>query len=149
MRGAASCSFFTMVEIGIIPARSWSRQSPSRSVRWLSDHPRACGEQRVSKSLYADEGGSSPRVRGAGAKGFHVELPRGIIPARAGSSHNQMMVKHLSWDHPRACGEQHYINRTWECWQGSSPRVRGAETSDVSWCAEHGIIPARAGSRMV
>ena len=50
-------------------------------------------------------------------------------------------------DHPRVCGEQALYERACPRFQGSSPRVRGAEHSTMCLHSAHGIIPACAGSR--
>ena len=70
-----------------------------------------------------------------------------IIPARAGSRLTVCHRKAQKRDHPRACGEQarEHVNVTH--FKGSSPRVRGAESSAYSRKCRRGIIPARAGSR--
>ena len=110
------------------------------------DHPRACGEQSPSSPPGARGMGSSPRVRGAAALGVDLGRLAGIIPARAGSSDPIEKKSRPSRDHPRACGEQEGRSSLQEGKQGSSPRVRGAVGAARADEAEHGIIPARAGS---
>ena len=90
--------------------------------------------------------GSSPRVRGAGARVRERAEVDGIIPACAGSSKRVVSVLHKVWDHPRVCGEQD--GRTGNCMdlQGSSPRVRGAAALLNFKRIPSGIIPACAGS---
>ena len=50
------------------------------------DHPRSCGEHYDAKLEGLYQQGSSPLVRGAHPLGVHGVRPRGIIPARAGST---------------------------------------------------------------
>ena len=71
---------------GIIPARAGKTCSgvPSRRARW--DHPRACGENRVSVALPRSSSGSSPRVRGKHPGRPADRRLRRIIPARAGKT---------------------------------------------------------------
>ena len=49
-----------------------------------------------------------------------------IIPADAGSTHNQTFLVSATKDHPRGCGEHPTpIDHSWMS-EGSSPRMRGA-----------------------
>ena len=71
---------------------------------------------------------------------------RRIIPADAGSTHDEVKPIGMHWDHPRGCGEHKqgryasYTNR------GSSPRMRGARALPGGHVLIHRIIPADAGS---
>ena len=85
-------------------------------------------------------------MRGAGGKKTDTYEVRGIIPARAGSSHRHHTIRPKYRDHPRACGEQNLPNTSAVPIGGSSPRVRGAELFCSGDGLEKGIIPARAGS---
>ena len=91
--------------------------------------------------------GSSPRVRGAGHDAVPQAHEEGIIPARAGSRPSMPASRPCRRDHPRACGEQVSSARVVRLSQGSSPRVRGAGDVAHGELPDHGIIPARAGSR--
>ena len=71
--------------------------------------------------------GSSPRVRGAAMQDPVWNREVGIIPARAGSSFVGLWNGIVTWDHPRACGEQRGVFGTIHSSSGSSPRVRGAD----------------------
>ena len=71
---------------GIIPARAGSSRPPKLGRGRSRDHPRACGEQARWRLSPPRLSGSSPRVRGAAAVIWKVEVLVGIIPARAGSS---------------------------------------------------------------
>ena len=91
--------------------------------------------------------GSSPRVRGAGEEAVLPDVDAGIIPARAGSSLEELLHGILERDHPRACGEQSAGTAYTTPTAGSSPRVRGAVHGWLLSFAGVRIIPARAGSR--
>ena len=110
----------------IIPARAGSRGMALWPAVLSRDHPRACGEQEISRRLGRSRAGSSPRVRGAAGCGGGDRLRPRIIPARAGSSVAHDRVLRDDTDHPRACGEQGTITLDLTKDQGSSPRVRGA-----------------------
>ena len=69
-----------------------------------------------------------------------------IIPADAGSTHSILISDRMARDHPRGCGEHMLTRRIVDLYQGSSPRMRGAQPA---WwlCLQYwGIIPADAGS---
>ena len=90
--------------------------------------------------------GSSPRVRGARTMVVSSSPPHGIIPACAGSTLQSSRTKCTRTDHPRVCGEHHYLLQDDITSPGSSPRVRGAPNSVLVHYPDVGIIPACAGS---
>ena len=70
---------------GIIPACAGNREFETGLPFLFRDHPRVCGEQRISMHTLVMLLGSSPRVRGT-----DISVPRdssccGIIPACAGN----------------------------------------------------------------
>ena len=146
VRGAAAPPALVDETAGIIPARAGSRIISGRVVCNLEDHPRACGEQEISRRLGRSRAGSSPSVRGAGQRLRHGRGERRIIPARAGSRSMGCDVSRRRMDHPRACGEQVSDDGVEFDHKGSSPRVRGAAPHRPFPCALARIIPARAGS---
>ena len=113
----------------LIPARAGKTTSSSTRRRVSTAHPRACGENfRLICSLFFPTG-SSPRVRGK-----LLTLPvtnrfRGLIPARAGKTCNQVGIKQQPRAHPRACGENRHCVSQLTPALGSSPRVRGKLTT--------------------
>ena len=117
--------------------------------RMVRDHPRVCGEHGFEWVCVKVVGGSSPRVRGALDLLGCVDLRVGIIPACAGSTGRLQTCSHPIRDHPRVCGEHSSILAPQFGQKGSSPRVRGAPTSDGSILALCGIIPACAGSTVL
>ena len=130
---------------GITPARAGKRNVGTTGAAKLRDHPRACGEEQDDYLNGQNPMGSPPRVRGRDLNGFSAVSVPGITPARAGKRPRALMVRSVSQDHPRACGE--------ECWslscsngiRGSPPHVRGRGHGVHP--AEHqvGITPACAG----
>ena len=147
VRGADGDIWVSDYSDGIIPARAGSRSLCTRENNQHRDHPRACGEQPRRSPTSPTPAGSSPRVRGAGGNADAQNMPRGIIPARAGSSRPRRRARTCGRDHPRACGEQSSHSHLMLSPVGSSPRVRGAVSPiGILWQLD-GIIPARAGSR--
>ena len=147
VRGAARTWRQARPTTRIIPARAGSRSVSTWRRGLGQDHPRACGEQRLSSQMHVWLRGSSPRVRGAGrVKQCANGYPR-IIPARAGSSPGRARTRQPCTDHPRACGEQRQRRGPRQPQSGSSPRVRGAGLRHLLSDGHRGIIPARAGSR--
>ena len=71
---------------GIIPACAGSSRSRACGACRRGDHPRVCGEQRLSTLRGGRSSGSSPRVRGAVLGNGRTAPTLGIIPACAGSS---------------------------------------------------------------
>ena len=69
----------------IIPARAGSSSDSITRCLHVRDHPRACGEQVMTRVAGCVPLGSSPRVRGAVRYNHLYCLKLGIIPARAGS----------------------------------------------------------------
>ena len=109
----------------ITPARAGKTKKP-RSAPWQRpDHPRACGENRLSRRNPRNPQGSPPRVRGKHAfkrAGFRWGR---ITPARAGKTMAHGSASVVVGDHPRACGENRLTRREPNGSDGSPPRVRG------------------------
>ena len=90
--------------------------------------------------------GSSPRVRGTR---FVDDLPvgqAGIIPACAGNTSARKPSYPPKRDHPRVCGEHMWVLVTLALKRGSSPRVRGTQSTRFFRTLQSGIIPACAGN---
>ena len=86
VRGAHFAKGERICQLGIIPARAGSTLDTGRHAGPRRDHPRSCGEHYDAKLEGLYQQGSSPLVRGAHPLGVHGVRPRGIIPARAGST---------------------------------------------------------------
>ena len=114
----------------------------------IRDHPRGCGEHTLPSLPLLTEKGSSPRMRGAHHFDDRGHISLRIIPADAGST---CVVTHWSYpleDHPRGCGEHTICTLSFPSGQGSSPRMRGALTTEGRPCQAPRIIPADAGSTL-
>ena len=129
----------------LIPARAGKTPSSSRLARPGAAHPRACGENDGRGPLKICPKGSSPRVRGKRDAGLRPRRRRGLIPARAGKTAYSSTIRARRRAHPRACGENRLRGfsrvRAW----GSSPRVRGKQTKEITMSNSTRLIPARAG----
>ena len=83
-----------------------------------------------------------------GTPSFHVPsiFFRRIIPAYAGNTVSARMLRHSARDHPRICGEHIAKNLTTGEVKGSSPHMRGTQSTSAKpdYCS--GIIPAYAGN---
>ena len=126
MRGALVVGRRARLGEGIIPAYAGSTRLHLPIQSRCRDHPRVCGEHGIKDGKISAGKGSSPRMRGALASLPTVLLPRGIIPAYAGSTFGTRS------DAPM--------------WTGSSPRMRGALVQPLLRDGLDGIIPAYAGS---
>ena len=70
----------------------------------------------------------------------------GLIPARAGSTSEELMRQIAERAHPRPCGEHPLQVELQGLFLGSSPPVRGALLERPAPGDSRGLIPARAGS---
>ena len=127
MRGTLCHRFAIVLPCGIIPAHAGNTCRQRRRVRCTWDHPRACGEHMSSSSGVNACSGSSPRMRGTPVKRLRGQRLRGIIPAHAGNTMQQISGMADYWDHPRACGEHMPLARPKDHARGSSPRMRGTQ----------------------
>ena len=131
--------------MGIIPAHAgltdvtyvfWGRNG---------DHPRACGAHLTREMANTNVPGSSPRMRGSHTLADRAAGLSGIIPAHAGLTQLEEVIKELRRDHPRACGAHAMLSASGEKETGSSPRMRGSPVRQHVPHAARGIIPAHAG----
>ena len=146
MRGALQPLEGLCFRDGIIPAYAGSTSAGQRRRRRRGDHPRVCGEHRMSPRSAATGLGSSPRMRGARRLGPDRGQGRRIIPAYAGSTGGTEEGVGLARDHPRVCGEHMSVDLYAHQPMGSSPRMRGARRRVGAHPESDGIIPAYAGS---
>ena len=145
MRGKLVLLELVPSEERIIPAHAGQtlRALPSR--RTGTDHPRACGANRLISVAAVCRAGSSPRMRGKPGRGFDVEFEHRIIPAHAGQTGANTRASGSTTDHPRACGANGPV---WpgSAWSGgSSPRMRGKRAWASPGACMGRIIPAHAG----
>ena len=104
VRGKQFQAFQIHVIRRIIPARAGQTRSATTSRHPSTDHPRACGANRLISVAAACRAGSSPRVRGKLNAVLNLVQGIRIIPARAGQTHRRQSERHRLPDHPRACG---------------------------------------------
>ena len=131
---------------GIIPACAGSTLDKQNVPSEGRDHPRMCREHPWLASSSTASMGSSPHVRGALRRIVPYLDSRGIIPACAGSTCHMRLLRIVLGDHPRMCGEHQRNILCGVRTRGSSPHVRGAQSTCLSHTSTSGIIPACAGS---
>ena len=130
---------------GLIPARAGKTLGLTQGQITRRAHPRACGENGRIGVPVSLASGSSPRVRGKRADRCAGLARLGLIPARAGKTHEHGVAVVDDGAHPRACGENEVSVRRCASGEGSSPRVRGKRRLRLRMGRHHGLIPARAG----
>ena len=133
---------------GLIPARAGKTCGGARSLFRRGAHPRACGENAQCSPRGWDRCGSSPRVRGKPEPRDDRRGVGGLIPARAGKTRRTTLAPGPPGAHPRACGENAWLNSSAVISPGSSPRVRGKRRQDRARRCNLRLIPARAGKTL-
>ena len=89
--------------------------------------------------------GSSPQVRGKHSVPERMTGHARVIPAGVGKTGLKTIRMALSAAHPRRCGENIPSAEKPIQWVGSSPQVRGKQTSLSAWLPAPRLIPAGAG----
>ena len=89
---------------GIIPARAGFTSPPASPRAWSTDHPRSRGVYGRRCTLPDRRGGSSPLARGLLVSIGERIAARGIIPARAGFTVQDLSGLRRPADHPRSRG---------------------------------------------
>ena len=130
-----------------IPACAGNRHAKLILTRWVTVHPRVCGEQSSVRVTPFKNGGSSPRVRGTGLVASGQRLSIRFIPACAGNSLRASGTDRPAAVHPRVCGEQFILIAVRAVAFGSSPRVRGTVHNAAGRNGTNRFIPACAGNR--
>ena len=154
----------------LIPARAGKTAMRTGAGADTGAHPRACGENWEGWGTALKPAGSSPRVRGKLSGRLPAAASAGLIPARAGKTGHEEIMKipglwliparagktsggwssPCAWSaHPRACGENspHYFHKAPAA--GSSPRVRGKRDRREAERQPQRLIPARAGKTRI
>ena len=130
----------------IIPADAGNTMPAAVSSSWSWDHPRGCGEHVVMSPSFSPFSGSSPRMRGTLFLQIGSYLIKRIIPADAGNTLADRVMRGEFGDHPRGCGEHALGYNYLAVTAGSSPRMRGTPCPVPSTPSPWGIIPADAGN---
>ena len=145
MRGKPLAAPGHMALARIIPAHAGQTSGRPRCAYHETDHPRACGANRISLSTALRKPGSSPRMRGKHpCYAIHCLTLR-IIPAHAGQTSLSRLASSAATDHPRACGANSTKYNARHMPTGSSPRMRGKRSHVISMTMAIRIIPAHAG----
>ncbi len=145
MRGKPLAAPGHMALARIIPAHAGQTSGRPRCAYHETDHPRACGANRISLSTALRKPGSSPRMRGKHpCYAIHCLTLR-IIPAHAGQTSLSRLASSAATDHPRACGANFSNGKIIGLDVGSSPRMRGKPTFRSDAVEYRRIIPAHAG----
>ena len=148
VRGTAAFAEFKDPSIGITPACAGNSFAGRDTNAKGKDHPRVCGEQRLTILFLVNVGGSPPRVRGTVCGSSPSRINHGITPACAGNSFSRLVTRTASEDHPRVCGEQSCPGFSSRQYLGSPPRVRGTGTVLAPGASIKRITPACAGNRL-
>ena len=127
MRGKGIQPCNQWVRVGITPAYAGKRPLPSSGGTRVRDHPRVCGEKKVSDIETAKQLGSPPRMRGKAWLPKTARAFSGITPAYAGKSRSILLLRTKPKDHPRVCGEKYFTIRDKVAKKGSPPRMRGKD----------------------
>ena len=146
MRGTPGWCFRRSHCLGIIPAYAGNTVVERAIKVPAGDHPRVCGEHIAQSVTSMCAPGSSPRMRGTRSGFIRGSVPSGIIPAYAGNTCIRQRQPFSSRDHPRVCGE--HVRRVirGRRRKGSSPRMRGTQSTSSKSDYCRGIIPAYAGN---
>ena len=148
VRGTAILQDIAFKKVRFIPACAGNRRPSPASKHSCTVHPRVCGEQITIDATVDGPGGSSPRVRGTGARKKAQALSHRFIPACAGNRISGIWPETNMSVHPRVCGEQHGSTSGPGGVAGSSPRVRGTDGNErpADWRTR--FIPACAGNSL-
>ena len=111
----------------IIPTRVGTSFPFGNNSRLSEDHPHACGDKTILRTVGLSTGGSSPRVWGQEVQRYNMYTCPRIIPTRVGTSTVVSVLDCLYWDHPHACGDKRSRRDGGFRRNGSSPRVWGQE----------------------
>lgn len=118
-------------------------QSDELAVEW--DHPRMCGEKNRQQTGQLCNLGLPPHVRGKDRVELHRGLFGGITPACAGKSARPTPASTAWSDHPRVCGEKCCLLCCIRLNLGSPPRMRGKGFFGYPLASISRITPAYAG----
>ena len=129
-----------------IPACAGNASLLAAHAALVAVHPRVCGERGIYWIWQGAITGSSPRVRGTRRRSSKPDPHRRFIPACAGNASTNSPSGGLVKVHPRVCGERTKTEFAKWTKAGSSPRVRGTRTEDLTKAKGVRFIPACAGN---
>ena len=145
MRGLHPHKIWPDTGFGITPAHAGLTIYEALRLAGVRDHPRACGAYTCYTTEYLIHLGSPPRMRGLLHTLVQHRIIRGITPAHAGLTVLCRLCRHLTGDHPRACGAYRLNKLRSIICKGSPPRMRGLLSKYGIEAAKQGITPAHAG----
>ena len=128
-RGARRVPSGGRLRAGISPARAGSTVPRPPPVCCRGDQPRTRGEHIATTTGTPMWKGSAPHARGAPGPGRRFRRPRGISPARAGSTWWVSCRAPGTGDQPRTRGEHGIFEHRPFSESGSAPHARGARWS--------------------
>ncbi len=130
---------------GITPAGAGKTNSLIGCSLPSEDHPRRCGENKLSGKKLRMIPGSPPQVRGKPLSWVAIQIFSGITPAGAGKTPIFTCGNNGGKDHPRRCGENRRSVNLRTPLFGSPPQVRGKPHCRHTGGCCRGITPAGAG----
>ena len=130
----------------ITPASAGTTQLMRMSSTLCKDHPRVCGDYKLTATASSGYVGSPPRLRGLRSIGIHELEGSGITPASAGTTAITIPDTSFFEDHPRVCGDYKHHSAPARSSRGSPPRLRGLLLRPDVGKIVIRITPASAGT---
>ncbi len=147
-RGTPVCVQSSFPPYRFIPAWAGNTRCAWERINLSSVHPRVGGEHVPLSAHYSDVFGSSPRGRGTRHDYRQPWRSRRFIPAWAGNTLGLSPPRNGRSVHPRVGGEHFGRLPTEQPDNGSSPRGRGTQVSNVQRSMFNRFIPAWAGNTL-
>ena len=148
-RGAPASAGIATGGARLIPAHAGSTFWASQYGTNMRAHPRSRGEHTPYEPGTFYGAGSSPLTRGARCGFIKCHCSLRLIPAHAGSTGDVAFFASIGGAHPRSRGEHGPRHVPSSRQVGSSPLTRGARHLTSHRHAQHGLIPAHAGSTFI
>ena len=145
MRGKEEFTSSDRFSNGITPAYAGKSFFLLFNSFFVQDHPRLCGEKRLTPADRSAKQGSPPPMRGKERAPFPVGLHLRITPAYAGKSCSTDKRPFRKRDHPRLCGEKCALVLCKYTNMGSPPPMRGKAGTADTLSRRRRITPAYAG----
>ena len=134
--------------LGLIPARVGNIPDRKETTCRSRAHPRSRGEHAELLGYASVRSGSSPLPRGTFAFTCIIDVPKGLIPARAGSTQRSSARHARAGAHPRSRGEHPILVVMSSRRAGLSPLARGTYNVVARELHNRGLIPARTGNML-
>ena len=125
MRGKLFLGGFDRFGVRNIPAYAGKTSEGCFNPCSTQEHPRVCGENRMTPLRRSMELGTSPRMRGKRRQARNARIDYRNIPAYAGKTSKRKANTVTAAEHPRVCGENHIAHGGRDVGLGTSPRMRG------------------------